>query len=279
MANKEQEQLVALVDSLNERFDAIMKDIKEAASLHAFTAYVEARKGWCYPSHVVAFDEFVRGLFDAVADVHKEGKQLLGRNDEPLEDEEDEEDEEERNERVLDSIETRFDVAFDALRRAGKDVLTSREQLDSFLYGLRLKAERVLESYDSTDDETNVPVVETDDDEEDDEDDYTVEYFPPVVDTKGDDEDDDETKDVDRLDEKEVEAVQENVYYFFATALAMLKQAVQADVYLSRDDLERLTNDVRKSLDDVWKERDKTFVPCETRLHAIERLRFSDLTR
>ena len=178
-----QDQLVALVDSIKERFDYLMKDIKDAASLYAFTAYAEARKGWCCPSHVVAFDEFVRGLFDGLVDVHKEGKQLLVRNDEPLEDEEDDEDEEERNERVLESIETRFDVAFDALRRAGKDVLTSREQLDSFLYGLRLKAERVLESYDSTDDET-------DDDEEDDEDDYTVEYFPPVVDTKGDDEDD-----------------------------------------------------------------------------------------
>ena len=196
-----QDQLVALVDSIKERFDYLMKDIKDAASLYAFTAYAEARKGWCYPSHVVAFDEFVRGLFDGLVDVHKEGKQLLVRNDEPLED------------------------------------------------------------------------------EEDDEDDYTVEYFPPVVDTKGDDEDDDETKDVDRLDEKEVEAVQENVYYFFATALAMLKRAVQADVYLSRDDLERLTNDVRKSLDDAWKEREKTFVPCETRRHAIERLRFSELTR
>lgn len=281
MANKEQEQLVALVDSIKERFAYLMKDIKDAASLHAFTAYAEARKGWCYPSHVVAFDEFVRGLFDAVADVHKEGKQLLGRNDEPLEDEEDEEDEEERNERVLDSIDTRFDVAFDALRRAGKDVLTSREQLDSFLYGLRLKAERVLESYDSTEDETNVPVVETDDDE----DDYTVEYFPPVVETNDDmddeedDETEDETKDIDRLGEKEVEAVQENVYHLFATALATLKRAVQADVYIERDDLERLTNDVRKCIDDAWKERDKTFVPCETRLHAIERLRFSDLTR
>ena len=274
MAN--QEQLVALVDSIKERFDALMKDIKDAASLHAFTAYAEARKGWCYPSHVVAFDEFVRGLFDAVADVHKEGKQLLGRNDEPLEDEEDDEDEEERNERVLDSIETRFDVAFDALRRAGKDVLTSREQLDSFLYGLRLKAERVLESYDETEEETNVPVVETND-EDDEEDDYTVEYFPPVDETNDDEED--ETEDVDRLDEKEVESVQENVYHLFATALATLKRAVQADVYIERDDLERLTNDVRKCIDDAWKERDKTFVPCETRRHAIERLRFSDLTR
>lgn len=265
-----QEQLVALVDSIKERFDALTKDIKDAASLHAFTAYAEVRKGWCYPSHFVAFDEFVRGLFDAVADVHKEGKQLLGRNDEPLEDEEDEDDDE-RNERVLDGIETRFDVAFDALRRAGKDVLTSREQLDSFLYGLRLKAERVLESYDSTEDETeeetNVPVVETNDDDMDDEteDDYTVEYIPPL--------------DIDCLDEKEVEAVQENVYYFFATALARLKQAVQADVYTERDALERLTNDVRKCLDDAWKEREKTFVPCETRRHAIERLRFSELTR
>lgn len=267
-----QEQLVALVDSINERFAEIIRDIKDAASLHAFTAYAEARKGWCYPRHFVAFDEFVRGLFDAVADLHKEGKQLLvedEEDDEPLEDEEDDEDDEERNERVLDSIETRFDVAFDALRRAGKDVLTSREQLESFLYGLRLKAERVLESYDSTDDE------------EDDEDDCTVEYFPPVVEANDDDMDDeeDETKDVDRLDEKEVESVQENVYYFFSTALAMLKRAVQADVYIERNDLERLTNDVRKCLDDAWKERDKTFVPCETRRHAIERLRFSELTR
>lgn len=279
MANKEQEQLVALVDSLKERFDALMNDIKDAASLHAFTAYAEARKGWCYPRHFVAFDEFVRELFDAVADLHKEGKQLLvedEEDDEPLEDEDDEEDEEERNERVLDSIETRFDEAFDALSRAGKDVLTSRAQLESFLYGLRLKAERVLESYDSTDDETNVPVVETND-EDDEEDDYTVEYFPPVDETNDDEED--ETEDVDRLDEKEVEAVQENVYYFFATALAMLKRAVQADVYIERDDLERITNDVRKSLDDAWKEREKTFVPLETRLHAIERLRFSELTR
>ena len=278
----EQEQLVALVDSIKERFDYLMKDIKDATSLHAFTAYAEARNGWCYPSHFVAFDAFVRGLFDAVADVHKEGKQLLGRNDEPLEDEEDEEDEEERNERVLDSIETRFDVAFDALRRAGKDVLTSREQLDSFLYGLRLKAERVLESYDSTDDETeeetNVPVVETNDDDMDDEtgvdeteDDYTAEYIPPL--------------DIDCLDEKEEESVRENVSYLFATALATLKRAVQADVYLSRDDLERLTNDVKKSIDDAWKERDKTSTrrgstECYmNRRHAIERLRHDDLTR
>lgn len=273
-----QEQLVALVDSLKERFDALMKDIQDATALHAFTAYAEVRKGWCYPSHFVAFDEFVRGLFDSVADVHKEGKQLLGRNDEPLEDEEDDD---ERNERVLDSIETRFDVAFDALRRAGKDVLTSREQLDSFLYGLRLKAERVLESYDSTDDEeeeTNVPVVETDDDEEDDEDDYTVEYIPPV-----------EAKELnatcDKLGEKEVESVKENLYYLFSTALATLRRAVYADVYLSRDDLRRLTDDVRKSIDDAWKERDKTdyrrgSTECEmNKRHAIERLRRDGLTR
>lgn len=277
MANKEQEQLVALVDSLNERFSELIRDIKDAASIHAFTAYAEARNGWCYPSHVVAFDEFVRGLFDALADVHKEGKQLLGRNDEPLEDEEDEEDEEERNERVLDSIETRFDVAFDALRRAGKDVLTSREQLDSFLYGLRLKAERVLESYDETEEETNVPVVESNDDDMDDEtgvdetEDYTVEYIPPL--------------DIDCLDEKEEESVRENVSYLFATALATLKRAVQADVYLSRDDLERLTNDVKKSIDDAWNERDKTSTrrgstECYmNRRRAIERLRRDDLTR
>lgn len=278
MANKEQEQLVALVDSIKERFDYLMKDIKDAASLHAFTAYAEARKGWCYPSHVVAFDEFVRGLFDSVADVHKEGKQLLGRNDEPLEDEEDEEDEEERNERVLDSLETRFDVAFDALRRAGKDVLTSREQLDSFLYGLRLKAERVLESYDSNDEKEHNEDDTEDDDTRDDstdddnmDDDCTVEYFPPL--------------DIDCLDEKEEEAVRENVAYLFATALATLKRAVQADVYLSRDDLERLTDDVKKSIDDAWKERDKTSIrrgstECYmNRRHAIERLRRDDLTR
>lgn len=276
-----QEQLVAIVDSIKERFDYLMKDIKDAASLHAFTAYAEVRKGWCYPRHFVAFDEFVRGLFDAVAEVHKEGKQLL------VEDEEDEDEEdEERNERVLDTIEERFDEAFDALSRAGKDVLTSRAQLESFLYGLRLKGERVLESYDSND-ETNVPVVDTKEVETDDdvdEDDYTVEYFPPV-DTRDDDTDDEFLEDIDSLNEKEVESVQENVYHLFATALATLKRAVHADVYLSRDDLRRLTDDVRKSIDDAWKERDKTdyrrgSTECEmNKRHAIERLRFADLTR
>lgn len=95
----------------------------------------------------------------------------------------------------------------------------------------------------------------------------------------------DEFLELDRLGEKEVESVQENVYYLFATALATLKRAIQADVYFERDDLERLTNDVSKCIDDAWKEREKTFVQCGTtecemnKRHAIERLRRDDLTR